>query len=182
MFAFLLLPVEPRGLSAHARRAVRGAAVAKAAAAHRSRQVRGHGRGFILGVFLGRPFGHPPFFALRRAAFALASEVARPPRRPSACAARFMPPVRDRARPPRKSRLRPMPIRLHSGLFRRRRVRSPGRCADMPHTLPQLLASCCPWGRSSWRCSGQRRPFRCCLVWCSRCREYQSALVLQEKR
>ena len=36
------------------------------------------------------PFGHPPFFALRRAALALASEVARPPRRPSACAALFI--------------------------------------------------------------------------------------------
>lgn len=52
--------------------------------------MRGHGSGFILGVFLGRPFGHPPFFALRLAAFALASEVARPPRRPSACAALFI--------------------------------------------------------------------------------------------
>lgn len=36
------------------------------------------------------PFGHPPFFALRRAALALASEVARPPRRPSAWAALFI--------------------------------------------------------------------------------------------
>lgn len=36
------------------------------------------------------PFGHPPFLALRRAALALASEVARPPRRPSACAALFI--------------------------------------------------------------------------------------------
>ena len=35
------------------------------------------------------PFGHPPFFAFRRAALALASEVARPPRRPSVWAALF---------------------------------------------------------------------------------------------
>ena len=42
------------------------------------------------GVFRFFPFGHPPFFALRRAALALASEVARPPRRPRACAALFI--------------------------------------------------------------------------------------------
>ena len=41
------------------------------------------------GVPLFFPFGHPPFFALRRAALALASEVARPPRRPSDWAALF---------------------------------------------------------------------------------------------
>jgi len=99
MVALLLLPVEPRGLSAGARRAVRRAAVAETAAAHRSRQVRGHGSGVILLAFLGRPLGHPPFFALRRAALALASEVARPPRRPSACAALFMDGNRSKLRP-----------------------------------------------------------------------------------
>ena len=42
------------------------------------------------GVPLFFPFGHPPFFAFVRAARVFASEVARPPRRPSACAALFI--------------------------------------------------------------------------------------------
>jgi hypothetical protein len=58
--------------------------------------VRAHGayRAVFL-AFLNRPFGHPPFLALRRAALALASEVARPPRRPSSCAALFTGGLRD---------------------------------------------------------------------------------------